>query len=113
MSSSRLREATRTSSQTTSVIAPATAGSTDLLRVVLATVAGRHAFRLDELADLRVALEEAWSDLLEHEAGQGTVTMRIDVRDGLVEVALRLDRGEGSGSAVAHFRKRHGGDAGA
>ena len=65
-----------------------------LLRTTVAGIAGREDFTLDEIDDLRMAVEEAGAQLLRHAPSEG-LELRVAGGDGalVVEVSAPLPQG--------------------
>jgi serine/threonine-protein kinase RsbW len=76
-----------TTSQTVTVKVPGAPGHLALLRQVVWTLAARQHFTLDEMDDLRMAVDEAAAQLLRHAAG-GPIQMDATLHPAHLEVAL-------------------------
>ena len=72
------------------VTVPATANHLAVLRTAVGGFAARDSFTLDQVDDLRMAVEEAAVQLLRHSRGD-RITMDIETTDNGVEVRLRGD----------------------
>jgi serine/threonine-protein kinase RsbW len=69
------------------VLVPATAGHLAVLRTTVGAFAARDHFTLDQVDDLRMAVEEAAVQLLRHNQGE-RITMDLHTTDKGVEVRL-------------------------
>lgn len=76
-----------TSTDEVTVTFPATAGYLALCRLNVATLAGMNEFDVEALDDLRLAVTEAISWLLDGEDGTGTVAMHVRARPARIEFA--------------------------
>lgn len=79
-----------TTTDEVTVTFPATSGYLALCRLNVSTLAGMNAFDVDALDDLRLAVTEAISWLLDGEDGTGTVSM--DVRAGRGRLEFTAER---------------------
>lgn len=69
---------------------PPTAGHLALLRTAVGGFAARDHFTLDQVDDLRMAVEESAVQLLRHTTG-GLLTLEVQATDAGVEVRLHAD----------------------
>lgn len=66
-----------------------------LLRTTVAGIAGREDFTLDEIDDLRMAVEEAGAQLLRHGPRDG-LELRVEARGDTIVVEVSAELGEGA-----------------
>lgn len=79
-------------SDTVSVTVPASAGYLALLRTAAAAVAARNGLTLDEIDDVRLAVEEAAAALLRCQPDEIALTIRSDHGEVELDVAAALTR---------------------
>ncbi len=72
------------------VTVPATAGHLAVLRTAVGGFAARDQFTLDQVDDLRMAVEEAAVQLLRHSRGE-RIAMEVETTTGGVQVRLAGD----------------------
>jgi serine/threonine-protein kinase RsbW len=70
---------------------PAVPEHVHVLRTVVAAVATRAGGSVDDLADLRLLVDEAATLLLRSAAGSTALAMSIDPGDGSLEISLSAD----------------------
>jgi len=73
------------------VTVPASANSARVLRAVVGSVAAGLDFTYDEIDDLRLALNEAFSQLLTTAPDATSVVVRLAGDDGAIEVTVSCD----------------------
>jgi serine/threonine-protein kinase RsbW len=78
------------SAQTVSLKVPPTPGYLALLRTVVGGCAGREGFTLDQIDDVKMAVDEAAVQLLRHISGDGIV-IDVDLGDDLMEIRVSAE----------------------
>jgi serine/threonine-protein kinase RsbW len=73
------------------VSVPSQAAFVHVLRSVAASVAARNDLPVDDIDDLRMAIDEASSQLLMLGPSSATLTLRLRVLDGSVEAVVSVD----------------------
>lgn len=72
------------------VTVPSEAVFVHVLRAVTSSVAARLDLPFDDIDDLRMAIDEACAQLLSLEADGGTLTLRLQPRDGGIEAVVSV-----------------------
>jgi serine/threonine-protein kinase RsbW len=81
------------------VAVPARADMLHLLRSVSASVGARMSMPLDDVEELKIAVDEAASLMLDRSGGTaGSLELDLALRDGSLRVELRLEPGDAIGS---------------
>lgn len=73
------------------------------VRLVAADLAARHDFDVDEISDLRMAVDEACSELVELAAADAVLNCRLRVSERTVEVTVRTTPRNGAQLATRTF----------
>ncbi len=81
---------------TVAVRLPATSAYLSVLRTVTAGLAARLDFTLDEIEDLRIAVDEACGLLLMQPAVEGELECEFDVEDDTLHVRVTAPAADGS-----------------
>lgn len=76
--------------QTVSLSVPPTAGYLALLRTVVGGCAGREGFTLDQIDDVKMAVDEAAVQLLRNSTGDA-ITVDVELGDASLEVRVRAE----------------------
>jgi serine/threonine-protein kinase RsbW len=76
--------------QTVSLKVPPTAGYLALLRTVVGGCAGREGFTLDQIDDVKMAVDEAAVQLLRSIAGDG-IHIDVDLGEDLMEIRVSAE----------------------
>lgn len=76
--------------QTVSLKVPPTPGYLALLRTVVGGCAGREGFTLDQIDDVKMAVDEAAVQLLRHISGDG-ISLDVALEGDLLEVRVSAD----------------------
>ena len=90
-----MNEAVPTTDGAITVVIPSRPELMHVLRTVVASVAGRMDFPYDTVDDLRLAVDEAGSQLLAISGPSSQITMRIEDSPEEVTVSLALDEPAG------------------
>jgi len=90
--------------QSTTISVPAGTGYVHLLRVVIAGVAAGLDFPIDEIDDLRLAVDEASAHLLSAGAATGRITVRLTPNAEGLNVVAWGDRTDGEWPGAADQR---------
>lgn len=81
------------------IIVPAASAYLATLRTAVGGVAARDRFSLDQVDDLRLAVEEAATQMLRHVIGEGRMRMAMARTDAGLEIRLSAD-GSPSGQVI-------------
>jgi serine/threonine-protein kinase RsbW len=82
---------------------PATAAYLAVIRTTTASLAARLDFTLDEIEDLRIAVDEACCLLLADAAPEAELTSDFEMADGEIRVAISTHTAHGRGPARESF----------